>query len=353
MNNGNPGNYKFEDLVTDETFINYCLRKNPDDTRFWQDWITAHPDKEILVEKAEYYVRNFSLSLPENEYQEEFAKIKISIEPSFGTAGYQSVIKFLDWKKPSKAAGNRRRTIIRWMVPVLVIVLAGGYFFAQRLSGSAPDQIENINNGTVPLVFTLPDGTVITLAPHSGLKYPRKFDLALRKVYLSGEASFHVTADSAHPFKVYQGDLVATVLGTVFNIRKERRDSIMVVELIKGKLKVEIMSGASTSVQSVILLPNERVVYTLYNQRLFKEKWQLEEDLLLRKDHLIFKKDDYNAIEKKIKASFGITLINHSDKKGWSFTGEFTNSTAGEIVAGICKIEGLTSEIVGDTILIR
>src|ERR1700680_3418145 len=99
MNNGNHGNDKFEDLITDETFINYCLRNNPDDTKFWNDWILAHPDKIILIEKAEYYVRNFSLSLPENEYQEEFAKIRTSIEPSFGMAGYQSIVKFLDWKK--------------------------------------------------------------------------------------------------------------------------------------------------------------------------------------------------------------------------------------------------------------
>jgi transmembrane sensor len=342
--------YQFEDFVTDESFINFCRRSHPENVSFWEDWIRRHPEKNILIEKAEYYVRNFSITIPEDEYQEELSKIKNSIEQSTRGNGYRSVIKYPVWNNPLK---SRRSKLIGWMVPVLAILLAGGYFFVKRFNRSASDLIENFNSGTVPLVFTIPDGTVITLAPHSGLKYPRRFDLSLRKVYLDGEASFHVTADPAQPFKVYQDDLVATVLGTVFNIRKERRDSAMVVELLKGRLQVEIIGPDSKTIHSMMLLPNERVVYTRFNRQLSKEQWQIEKDLVMRMELMAFRQDSYDAIANKIKSSYGITLINLSNKKSWRFTGEFTNSTAAEIISGICKVEGLTCEERGDTILIK
>ncbi len=342
--------YQFEDFVTDESFINYCRGVNPEHILFWENWLMRHPEKSKLLEKAEYYVRNFSITLPEDEYQEELSKIRNSILPLTRVDGYRSVLKYPTWNISTK---NIRKNKIRWMVPVLAILISGGYFFVNRYSRSASDLIENFNNGNVPLVFTIPDGTVITLAPHSGLKYPRKFDLSVRKVYLDGEASFHVTADPAHPFKVYQDDLVATVLGTVFNIRKERRDSVMVVELIKGKLQVEIIGADSKALHSILLRPNERVVYTRFNRQLSKEQWQTEKDLAIRIDHMVFRQDNYDAIANKIKASYGIVLMNLSNKKSWRFTGEFTNSTAGEIVTSICKIEGLTYEERGDTILIK
>ena len=346
-------NYRLGDFITDETFINYCLRNNPDDIIFWQRWIAAHPEKNLLVKESEKTVRNFSLTLPEKEYQEELSKITHALYPESGVRGFRSVFKIFHWNKPYAGRKGKRKNVGRWMIAAGIILTAAFYFYVSAPSAPIPDLVENINNGNIPLVFTLSDGSVVTLAPHSGLKYPRKFDPATRKVYLNGEASFHVTADSKHPFKVFQDDLICTVLGTIFTIRKERRDSVMMVELLKGKLKVEIMATTSDPLQSMLLSPNERVVYTQYNRRLFKEKWQIENGVQMKVDRLLFRQDNFEAVAKKIQKSFGITLINRSDNKKWRFTGEFTNATANEIISSICEIEGLTSQVEGDTILIK
>lgn len=278
MNKSDFDNYHLENFIADESFINYCLRRNAADIQFWEYWILTHPEKEKQVEKAEYYVRNFSITLPEDEYHEELDKIKATIEPEI-EGGYPSVFKFLSWNQPLKSGSTKSRKLMRWLLPALVLMLFAGYVFLQRSSLKASEFIENFNNKTIPLVFTLSDGSVITLAPHSGLKYPLTFNLANRKVYLDGEATFQVTTDKTRPFKVFQNDLVATVLGTVFTIRKERRDSVMMVELILGRLKVEIIGANSSSLQPIFLQPNERVIYTSYNKHLFKEKWQRDKDL--------------------------------------------------------------------------
>ena len=346
-------NYRLGDFVTDETFINYCLRNNPDDIIFWQKWIAGHPEKNLLVKESENTVRNFSFTLPEKEYQEELSKITHALNPQAGTGGFRSVFRIFHWNKLHTGRKGKRKNAGRWMIPAGIVLIAALYFYISVPVGPIPGLMENINNGNIPLVFTLSDGSVVTLAPHSGLKYPRKFDPATRKVYLNGEASFHVTADTKHPFKVYQDDLICTVLGTIFTIRKERRDSVMMIELMKGKLKVEIMATANDPVQTILLSPNERVVYTQYNRRLFKEKWQIENVVQLKVDRMLFRHDNFEAVAKKIQISFGITLINRSEKKRWRFTGEFTNATASEIINSICEIEGLTSQAEGDTILIK
>ena len=346
-------NYRLGDFITDETFINYCLRNNPDDIIFWRKWIAAHPEKNLLVKESENTVRSYSFTLPEEEYQQELSKITHALYPESGTSGFRSVFRIFHWNKPYSIRKKKRKNARRWMIPLAIILIAALYFYISVPSGPMPDLVENINNGNIPLVLTLNDGSVVTLAPHSGLRYPRKFDPAIRKVYMNGEASFHVTADSKHPFKVFQDDLICTVLGTIFTIRKDRKDSVMMIELMKGKLKVEIMATVSDSLQSIFLNPNERVVYTQYNRRLFKEKWQIESSSPIKVDRLLFRKDNFEAVAKKIQISFGITLINRSDKKPWRFTGEFTNATASEIISSICEIEGLTSEVEGDTILIK
>ena len=346
-------NYRLGDFITDETFVNYCLRDNDNDIIFWRKWIADHPEKNSLVKEAENTVRSFSFTLPEEEYQEELSKITHAIHPEPGAGVYRSVFKIFHWKKSNTGRKGKRKYARRWMIPAGLVLITALYFYLSPFSGPIPNLVENVNTGNIPLVFTLSDGSVITLAPHSRLKYPRKFDPVTRKVYLNGEASFHVMADSSHPFKVFQDDMICTVLGTIFTIRKDSKDSIMMIELLKGKLQVEIMATASDPVQSILLSPNERVVYTQYNRRLLKEKWQIENSAPIKVDRLLFKQDNFEAIAKKIQVSFGITLINRSGKKSWRFTGEFTNATASEIISSICEIEGLTSEVKGDTILIK
>jgi ferric-dicitrate binding protein FerR (iron transport regulator) len=65
----------------------------------------------------------------------------------------------------------------------------------------------------------LPDGSRVTLAAQSRLRYPVRFEGAARDVELIGEAYFSVTPDIAHPFSVHAPGAVARVLGTEFNVR--------------------------------------------------------------------------------------------------------------------------------------
>jgi transmembrane sensor len=350
-----PVNYQVEDFVTDESFINYFFRLNADDEIFWNKWVKDHPANNKIVNEAKDIIRNLSLALSDNEYNQELQKIKKVINYEQGPSVQKKPVLFrpLQWAGESELFRNKRKKFAKFFFPVLLIFITGGYFYVSRFKTEPGLSAEKYNNTDKPIVFSLSDSTVVTLAPQAKLRYPLHFDNKERKVLLDGEAQFHVFRDEAHPFKVYEGDIIATVLGTVFNIKKQSGDSVILVELLKGKLKVEAVNSSGLSSQSIILNPDERVIYMSHGQKLLKEKWQSQNDVAMQVNHLVFHQNNFNEIAAQIKNVFGVILINQSNKKNFRFTGEFTNTSAKEIIENICLVEGLNSQASGDSILIR
>jgi ferric-dicitrate binding protein FerR (iron transport regulator) len=216
-----------------------------------------------------------------------------------------------------------------------------------------PSLLSVTNNNEKPLELELTDGTSVKLAPNSSLQYPQDFNEKERKVYLDGDASFHVKRDTHHPFKVFSGSLVATVLGTVFNIEKHSADSSESIELLSGSLKVDVNNKEDVRAQSIILKPNERIIYKHSTGDFFKES--LNRDTTINKiaSHLVFKNADFEIVAKKIKEVYGITLINNSKKKNWNYNAEFTNAEFKEVLENICIIEGLKTKIEKDSVFLR
>jgi len=68
------------------------------------------------------------------------------------------------------------------------------------------------------VVVRLRDGTQVTLAPKSRLRYAPDYGKARRIVYLDGEAYFQVAHDAALPFRVHTAATVTEDLGTAFVI---------------------------------------------------------------------------------------------------------------------------------------
>ena len=348
-----PENYQVEDFVTDDSFINYHFQLNYDDQVFWEKWINEHPGYSSIAKTAQEFLQTLTLSLPEKEFGEELAKIKKAIHYNevFKSGKPTPVVSF-DPGYAKLSFKNRSKRLIKFLLPVLLIIFVGGYFIYQHFTGLDSTLVEKYNHSSAPIVFTLSDSTVVTLAPQSLLRYPGRFGPADRVVYLEGEAQFHVKADVAHPFKVKSGEIVATVLGTIFNV-KQQGDSLVEVELLKGKLKVEAIDSAGVSLQSVMLKPAERVVYNRHDKNLQKETWQSNNDKVIVAAHLQFRQDNFETIARQLETVFKVTIINLSDKKDWRFTGEFKNSTVKEIVENICIIKNLSYQVQGDTIFIK
>jgi transmembrane sensor len=352
-----PENYQIEDFITDESFINYFFRLNGEDVSFWTKWLLAHPENAGLAEMAREMLQNLSLTLPEEEFEAELGKLRKALHADTESVhpATPAIIRLLQEKSGARRPGSTRSrlmTRLKYILPITLILIAGAIFFLNRISTEQSALTVKINDSNTPVVFTLSDGSVVTLAPQGVLRFPADFGKQERKVYLEGEAQFQVQRYGTQPFRVFAGGIVATVLGTKFNVNDQSRDSAVLVELIKGRLRVETIPRSGLAVQSIVLEPDERVVYRRQLERMYKEKWQSQHDPALP-DRLVFRKNSFEEIARQIKAVYGVTVINRSGKENWHFTGEFAHATAKEIIENICLIEGLTSQVNEDSILIK
>ena len=351
MNEKNREEYQIEDFLVDESFVNYHFGLNTVHQEFWQEWIRQHPAKRSLVNEAKEMLQMLSLTPLDNEHRDELARIKGAIlDENLSTVTKRAVLfRLLHWNQLDK--GHKQQKWVKYLAAAAILIfLISGYLLLQRFNVKSNGLSERANNGSTPLVLTMIDGTIVTLAPHSFLRYPQQFGKD-REVYLGGEGQFHVSRDVNHPFRLHAEDMIVTVLGTVFNVKKQSGDSIVLVELLEGKLSIEIKNNPAT--KPLTLNPNERVVYNQYSKNLYKESWQRYSEPTLKENHLVFRQNSFEEIARQIKSVFGVTLINQSNKRNWRFTGEFNNTTAKEIIESICLVKGLNSQGAGDTILIR
>ncbi len=263
-----PEQYEIEDFVTDESFVNYFFHLNPEDIVFWEKWVSANPSCKETVDAAKEMLRSLTLTLTDQELEDETAKLKAAIAPA--------VVRSLPFSRTKRLAA----------VAALVILLAGGYLL--ELTIHSDRVMEKFNRTNDPIVFSLADGTTVTLAPQSVLHYAADFGDKERTVSLNGEAQFDVSRKTDHPFIVQENELVVTVLGTLFSVKNQPGDSVMVVELIKGRLKVESMNSKGQPSGSIILNPDERVIYKRHDDQLYKERWQSQAETPVQVGHILF-----------------------------------------------------------------
>ncbi|WP_316807722.1 FecR family protein [Pedobacter agri] len=102
---------------------------------------------------------------------------------------------------------------------------------------AAENTWKTINNTTQEILnYQLPDASLVTIYPHSGIKFKNAFDQKLRDVYLTGKAKFKVKRNTSRPFSVYSGVLKTTALGTSFTINTKGKN--ISVKLHTGKIVV-------------------------------------------------------------------------------------------------------------------
>jgi transmembrane sensor len=127
----------------------------------------------------------------------------------------------------------------------------------------------------------LPDSSYVILKAGSKIDYAQSFnDLAIREVYLEGDAYFNVKHDSLKPFVVHAGSIKTTVLGTSFNIKAWPEDKDVSVAVSSGKVKVENQNKTFGT-----LVKDQQLTF-------YKEKEDVVKTQIDTSTHLSWKKQD-------------------------------------------------------------
>lgn len=130
------------------------------------------------------------------------------------------------------------------------------------------------------------DGTKVYINSDSKLRYPKKFALNTREVFLEGEAYFVVAKNKNRPFIVNLSGPAIHVLGTSFNVQDYPENKDIVVCLDEGNINLTLPTEKKYPVK-----PGERLVYNKDNQQCTISKMNDMRRLSMWKQNVIVFKD--------------------------------------------------------------
>lgn len=165
------------------------------------------------------------------------------------------------WEKPG---GSSVSFVRRWWKQSLaacavLLILAGIVLYEKQNALQGNTILISTKEGEARKVL-LPDSSVVWLKPGSRIRYDHELGKrATRELFLEGECLFDIAHDASSPFIVHTQDLDIKVLGTVFNVRSERKNHIVETTLFKGSVRIEKRDGSR---RLVTLTPNQRAVYS-------------------------------------------------------------------------------------------
>ena len=223
--------------------------------------------------------------------------------------------------------------------------------------------IEKINSGKVPLLVRLNDGSQVTLAPESRIRYARKFVGSKREVYLTGEAFFDIHKDPSRPFFVYANELVTKVLGTSFTIKAYKTSKEVTVEVKTGRVSVftQLDPDAKEKIsnhelEGVVLSPNQKIIYARDQIRMVKTLVEKPEIIIskAKTPQFIFEDMPVSEVFDAIGKAYGIDILYDEELlKDCPLTAILENQTLHEKLTIICKAIEANYEILDGQIVVH
>jgi ferric-dicitrate binding protein FerR (iron transport regulator) len=297
-----------DELLVDESFLNFYYRKDEADILEWEDWAEDHCEHQELIKQAFEQLEKLSLKWKQEHITNKFEDLNENL-------------------KDEKALqiSYRRLQVIRWVAAVILFLGIGWWYFlqsnsksiiyAELVANASTTLIEKENNTDKPLLITLSDGSSILLQHGSRLSYPANFEGDKREVYLDGEAFFEVAKNPEKPFVVYANELVTKVLGTSFNIKsfKEQKDIQVIVHT--GKVSVFKLNEVKNSknlkiLEGVLIIPNQQINFdkekSNFSKSLVEQTEMLSE---MPKYNFEFKDVSATSVFSTIQKAYGISIV--------------------------------------------
>lgn len=200
-------------------------------------------------------------------------------------------------------------------VAILILCSIGGYWLGTQYNEDGKDDatiaiVNQVimgkgNKGSV----TLPDGTLVWLNENSKLVYPEQFMESHRNVRLIGEGYFEVTKNEEAPFVVETENMKIKVLGTCFNVRNYKEESVIEATLLSGKVNV-VLPG---HLKEITLQPNQTFFGDKRSGDFRVELSEAEERIIWINDKLIFSNEKLSTALRKMGYWYGINIVCDAD----------------------------------------
>lgn len=243
-----------EDLLADESFINYCKRTSQADIARWESYLLANPDHRVYIENARArFVSLFNaMAIADRDEQEVLIKNKlIATEPA-------PVVQMRGYDE--KKSWNLSALLLKFTATAAVMLLVA-YLITSRNGNSSKESLKVfVSIYGERKNFQLPDGSVVILNAGSKMKINDNYGISSRDIYLEGEAYFDVKHNKGLPFIVHTPAMDVKAVGTAFNVKAYPGEKMTETSLVRGLVEVTLKKGKN---RKVLLHPNEKVQWNL------------------------------------------------------------------------------------------
>lgn len=308
------------ELLVDESFLNYYYKKDDADILEWEDWAEAHSERTQLINEAFLMLDKLSLKWNREQIEQKFKSVNTDFV-------LENSIKLSIFRRP---------LYIRWAAAAVILLIGFGWIYVKQLNSASVIYKELVENATIelierendsekPLLVTLSDGSSILLQKGSRLSYPAIFKDDKREVYLDGEAFFEVAKDPKKPFFVYANELVTKVLGTSFTIKSYKGQKNIQVIVRTGKVSVyrfdeikksiELIGKTPTAIstktlEGVVIIPNQQINFDKTKSNFSKSLIEQPEMLSdMPRYNFEFKDVSAAKVFETIQKAYGISIV--------------------------------------------
>lgn len=238
--------------------------------RIWQEQLTAAEKKQLLAtflqQEADWK------ALLEKVFAEDVLHQRQYLTPDRSAAMLTQLHQQIQQatrvqEAVPKASVIRIAQAGKWIAAAAVIAIVGLtlYWFRPQSTqvnsttteiAATTHQLRTIiNNTRGDSLIHLADGSRVTLAANSSIRYYEPYKDNRRDISLSGQAVFKVAKDTARPFTVYAGGIATTALGTQFLVTTLEKHKVA-VRLYEGKVAIHQATGGP-AMKEVVLKPGE------------------------------------------------------------------------------------------------
>jgi len=197
----------------------------------------------------------------------------------------------------------------------------------------------------------LEDGTEVKLNAHSTLKVPKDLGREnIRKVWLDGEAFFHVAKRPAKvKFVVHTENLNVEVLGTRFNVNNRRGNT----EVVLDEGSVKLYSDELNS-DPVIMKPGDYVALHKEDTVFRKMAVKPEKYTAWQANKLVFEDTPLREVAEKIEDYYGVKIRLDSKQLGdRQVTGTLPNNDLEVVLKSLSASHNLEIERKTDIVIFR
>jgi transmembrane sensor len=353
--------FSVEELLLDETFLDYCSNNNSIHKNKWEEIIAAHPALLQTIEAARDLYFLLHPGLPPEEIRREMDKAREMI--FFGNKEHQPLLS-ADVNPGEDLYVNhagelKRKSYKKILVYSLAAIsLSSGLLFltVKGLKNNSPEKkLQQMmvyrNENAVRKQVLLPDSSLVILNSNSSVSVPADYNQTNRLVQLSGAAFFKVRKNAARPFIVSTPAFSTTALGTSFYVRAAGEQNNYSVELLEGRVKLSASKGVS---QPAYLDPGEEGQWRKSAAAFTKQMFDTSELRQWLDGRLLFHHTPAQQVIKRLEKWYAVEI--EVRKKNWgklAVTGDYINVPLDDVLKLVCFSLSCQYSYSGNKIIIQ